>query len=117
MIDSHNGQTALLAEIEEVSEEFQHVFQELVSLMDKFCSEYLNEEYKHVCHDMAMSICQPDSPVKRGKRASWACGIVYTAGWVNFLADPSQQPHVRSEDIAKWFGVSVATMRGKSKII
>ena len=49
--------------------------------------------------------------MKRGKRASWACGIVYLLGWVNFLSDPNQESHVRSEEIAKWFGVSMATMQ------
>jgi hypothetical protein len=66
---------------------------------------------------MAITICQEGSPVVRGKRASWASGIVDSVGWINFLGDPSQQPHVRSEEIAKWFGVSTATMLSKAKTI
>ena len=42
---------------------------------------------------------------------------MYSVGWVNFLTDPSQEPHVKAEEIAKWFGVSMATMHNKSKVI
>lgn len=101
----------------EVPAEFRQVYLELVSLTDEFCNERLNLEYQELCREMAISICQPQSPVLRGKRASWACGIVYAVGWVNFLGDPSQEPHVRSEEIAEWFGVSTATMHSKAKAI
>jgi ribosomal protein S15P/S13E len=101
----------------EVPGEFRQVYLELVSLTDEFCNERLNLEYQGLCRDMAISICQPESPVLRGKRASWASGIVYAVGWVNFLGDPSQKPHVRSEEIAEWFGVSTATMHSKAKAI
>ncbi len=101
----------------EVPAEFRRVYLEIVSLTDDFCNEKLNEEYQELCRRMAISICQDGSPVLRGKPASWACGIVYSAGWVNFLGDPSQEPHVRSEDIAEWFGISTATMHSKSKVI
>ena len=30
---------------------------------------------------------------------AWACGIVRTIGFVNFLDDPTQQPHMRMADI------------------
>jgi hypothetical protein len=101
----------------EVPAEFRQVYLELVSLTDEFCNERLDVEYQELCREMAISICQPESPVLRGKRASWACGIVYAVGWVNFLGDPSQVPHVRSEEIAEWFGVSTATMHSKAKAI
>jgi hypothetical protein len=101
----------------EVHAEFRQVYLELVSLTDEFCNERLNVEYQELCREMAISICQPESPVLRGKRVSWASGIVYTVGWVNFLGDPSQEPHVRSEEIADWFGVSTGTMLSKAKAI
>ena len=101
----------------DVPGEYQRELLEIVSLTDEFCAASLNDEYKHLCREMAVAICQAGSPVKRDKRASWACGIVHSVGWVNFLTDPSQEPHVKAEDIAKWFGVSVATMHNKSKVI
>jgi hypothetical protein len=90
---------------------------EIVELTDTFCDQHLNEEYKEICRSLAVEICQEGSPVARGKPASWACGVVYSAGWVNFLTEPSQSPHMQSEAIAEGFGVSVATMQAKSKAI
>jgi hypothetical protein len=101
----------------EVPAEFRQAYLEIVSLTDEFCNERLNAEYQELCREMTISICQDGSPVIRGKRASWASGIVYSVGWINFLGDPSQQPHVRSEEIAKWFGVSTGTMLSKAKTI
>jgi hypothetical protein len=107
----------MIAGSSEVPAEFRQVYLEIVSLTDEFCNERLNEEYQELCREMAISICQDGSPVVRGKRASWASGIVYSVGWINFLGDPSQEPHIRSEDIAKWFGVSTGTMLSKAKTI
>lgn len=103
--------------LEEVPAEFRNVFLDVVALTDKFCDQLLNEEYQQLCRLMAVVLCQPESPVVRGKRESWASGIVYTVGWVNFLGDPNVEPYVRSDDIAKWFGISKATMQKKSKIL
>ncbi len=102
---------------EEVPAEFRRIYFELVALTDEFCNELLDVEYQQICRDVAIGICQPGSPVARGKRISWASGVVYTVGWVNFLGDPNFEPYLRSEEIAEWFGVSTATMRNKSKII
>jgi hypothetical protein len=93
------------------------LYHEIVELTDRFCQERLNDEYLHLCRRAAAALCQEGSPVVRGKPASWACGVVSAVGWVNFLGDPSQNPHVRSEEIAEWFGVSAATLQSKSKTI
>jgi len=92
-------------------------FTELVGLTDGFCDAHLNAEYKHLCRKLAEALCQDGSPVTRGKPEGWAAGIVYALGRVNFLDDPSQTPHMRSAKIAEGFGVSVATMQAKAKVI
>jgi len=107
----------LIPDARHVPDEFRQVFLEVVSLTDDFCKTHLNADYQQLCREMAAAICQPGSSVKRGKRASWSCGIVYSVGWVNFLTDRNQTPHLRAEEIAQGFGVSVATMRNKSKMI
>jgi hypothetical protein len=66
---------------------------------------------------MAVEVCQKGSPVLKGKTEGWAAGIVYALGRVNFLNDPSQTPHMKSTEIAEGFGVSVATMQAKAKVI
>jgi len=107
----------LLKMMDDVAEDYIPRFADFVTLTDSFCDAALNAEYKTLCREMAICICQEDSPVLRGKPESWASGIVYALGRVNFLDDPSQTPHMKSKEIAKAFGVSVGTMRAKAKII
>jgi len=101
----------------EVSKAFAGRFTDFVGLTDAFCDAHLNAEYKDLCREMAVAICQKGSPVLKGKPEVWAAGIVYALGRVNFLDDPSQTPHMKSAEIAKGFGVSVATMQAKAKVI
>lgn len=103
--------------MDEVPEKFRRLYLEIVSLTDEFCNERLNVEYQAMCREAAILLCQEGSPVVRGKPASWACGIVSAVGWVNFLTDPGQEPHARSEEIAEWFGVSPATMHNKARVL
>ncbi len=92
-------------------------FADLVRLADAFCGAHLNIEYKELCREMAIAVCQKGSPVLKGKCEGWAAGIVYAIGRVNFLDDPSQTPHMKSKQIAEGFGVSVATMQAKARVI
>jgi len=101
----------------EVPKAYAARFIALVGLTDAFCDAHLNAEYKDLCRDMAVEVCQEGSPVLKGKPGGWAAGIVYALGRVNFLDDPSQTPHMRSAQIAEGFGVSVATMQARAKVI
>ena len=103
--------------MDEVPEAYAARFADLVRLTDAFCDARLNDEYKELCREMAVAICQKGSPVLKGKAEGWAAGIVYALGRVNFLDDPSQMPHMKSPGIAKGFGVSMATMQAKTKVI
>lgn len=53
----------------------------------------------------------------RGDRRIWAAGIVYAIGRVNFLADPSQQPHLRTDELANLLGVKQTTTTNKARLI
>lgn len=107
-----------LLEMEDyVPEAYIQRFSDIVTLTDDFCDGALNAEYKTLCREMAIAICQEDSPALRGKSESWASGIVYALGRVNFLHDPSRTPHMSSKEIAADFGISVATMRAKAKVL
>lgn len=86
---------------------------EIAVRTDSFCDRHLNDEYKSVCREIVHALCRPDSPVLRGKVESWSGGVIYAAGRINFLTDPSQSPHMTAEEIAKAAGVSPATMHNK----
>lgn len=99
--------------LQKVSIEGRETLYDLVALIDAFCKKHLNEEYADVCRVMAAAMCAEDCKVRRGKLEGWACGIVYAVGWVNFLCDPNNDPHMRADDICKAFGVSPATMHNR----
>jgi hypothetical protein len=90
----------------------------VVALTDAFCRQHLNAEYEALCRKLAGALARKrPSPLARGKPAVWACGIVRTVGWVNFLDDSSQTPHLRMTAIDEAFGVAESTGQGKAKAI
>ncbi len=90
----------------------------IAGLVDAFCREHLNEEYAGLCRRLAEKLARKrPSPLVGGKPQTWACGIVRTVGWVNFLDDRSQTPHMKLTAIDKAFGVGESTGQGKSMLI
>src|SRR4051794_40851329 len=90
----------------------------IVGLTDAFCREHLNEEYGDLCRKLAGVLARKrPSPLPSGKPETWACGIIRTIGWVNFLDDRSRTPHLKLTAIDKAFGVAESTGQGKSKAI
>lgn len=92
--------------------------EEITGLVDAFCREHLNEEYAVLCRRLTEKLARKrPTPLVSGKPESWACGIVRTIGWVNFLDDSSQKPHMKLTAIDKVFGVGESTGQGKSMLI
>ena len=90
-------------------------YDELVSRTDAVCGEHLTDEYAQLCRQLAAALCRKrPSPVTSGRIESWACGIAYAIGWVNFLSDSTQTPHMRMADLCALFGVSPATGAAKA---
>ena len=105
--------------LEHIPREFHDVFAAIVKLTVEFCEEHLDEYYQQLARDMAIKVCGKDSfiDVTQGRPKSWASGIIHALGWVNFLQDPSLEPHISSAELTKGFSVSQGTMTAKSKII
>lgn len=93
------------------------VFAEIMDLVDSFCHRCLNEEYLDVCRNMAGALCRTSTDFGRTRPQVWASGIVHAVGWVNFLFDPYQKPHIEARDLAKAFGVSQGSMTARSRVI
>ncbi len=92
-------------------------FREIVALTDKFCEAHLDAEYRDICRELTVEVCQAGVPVESGKAAGWAAGVISTVGFVNFFSDSAQPFHMSPGDMAKRAGVSVATLQSKSKAI
>jgi hypothetical protein len=92
--------------------------EEIAGLVDAFCKEHLNDEYAELCRCLTEKLARKrPSPLVSGKPNTWACGIVRTIGWVNFLDDSSKKPHMKLTAIDKVFGVGESTGQGKSVLI
>jgi hypothetical protein len=101
-----------------VPEAVRPAYDAIVALIDAFCKEHLNDEYAELGREMAATLARKrPSPLTKGKPASWASGIVRTVGFVNFLDDPGQQPHMRLMDVSSAFGVSDSTAAAKAGVI
>jgi len=101
-----------------IAEEVRPAFEEIAGLVDAFCRKHLNGEYADLCRRLAEKLARKrPSPLVGGRPNTWACGIVRTAGWVNFLDDRTQRPHMKLTAIDEAFGVAESTGQGKSMLI
>ena len=102
--------------LEKVPKQMQQIFDSIVNLADEFCEEHLNDEYSQLARQAAAALCRKrPSPLLTGKINTWACGIIYALGFVNFLFDSSQTPHMSTVDLCAKFGVSKSTGGSYSK--
>ena len=93
-------------------------FDEIVRLVEDVCRIHLTEEYATVIRELAAALARKrPSPLLRGQSRTWACGVTYAIGSVNFLFDPAQQPHVRGADLCAFFDVSQSAGAAKSREI
>ena len=103
---------------ESVPKEMQERFNEISGLIDAFCDEYLNDEWKQLCRQLTAALSRKrPSPLVTGKAPTWAAGIIHTLAMVNFLFDPSQKPHIKASQLNDYFKLSQSTVAAKSKQI
>ena len=109
---------AKITKSEDVPEQMKPMFTDIVSITDEVCRKHLNEEYATLARQATAALCRKrPSPLLQGKANTWACGIVYALGFVNFLFDKSQEPYMNATDLCKAFGVSVSAGSAKSRIV
>lgn len=93
-------------------------YEAVVGITDEFCQEHLNEEYADLSRKMAAALSRKrPSPLESGRTRSWAAGIIYALGRVNFLSDDSREPHMSLAEMCGKIGVSPSTASSKSREI
>ena len=103
---------------EKVPTKMQDKFDAIVTLTDQVCQEHLNEEYAQLARQATAALCRKrPSPLSSGRVNSWACGVVYALGFVNFLFDNSQDPHMNATELCAAFGVAKGTGAAKSRAV
>lgn len=103
---------------ESVPGKMQGIYAQIRDLTDEVCAQHLNQEYAVLARKMAATLSRKrPSPLAQGQAASWACGILYALGRVNFLFDSTQTPHVSARELCALVGVSQGTASDKAKRI
>jgi hypothetical protein len=101
---------------ESVPKRMQAKYDEIVVITDRVCAERLNAEFAQLARYATAALCRKrPSPLERGRAGSWACGIVYALGFVNFMFDKSQEYYISAQDLCAAFDVSKGTGYAKSK--
>src|ERR1700730_17076148 len=94
------------------------VYEKIVGFTDDVCNRQLNSEYRDLARAMTAALCRKrPSPLTSGQPRTWACGIVYVLGRINFLGDPSFPPYMTTADLCAAFGVGESTVHAKARVI
>jgi hypothetical protein len=92
------------------------VAEQVIARADAVCGDLLDEEYAALArHVVAKLARKRPSPLQSGRPVTWAGGVVYALGQVNFLFDRSREPYVAHDDLAAAFGLSKSTLAQKAK--
>ena len=109
---------ATVSQSERVLKPMQETFNAIVALTDAFCRAHLDEDYAQLARQATAALCrQRPSPLATGNLKTWAGGIVYALGSVNFLFDKSQTPSMSAAELCAAFGVSPSTGSAKAKAV
>jgi hypothetical protein len=94
------------------------LYERIVGLSDNVCDAHLNSEYRDLARAMTEALCRKrPSPLTSGQPRTWACGVVYVLGRINFLGDRSFPPHVTTADLCAAFEVGESTVHAKARVI
>ncbi len=92
------------------------LFREVTTQTDAFCAVHLNAEYAEMARRAAAALGRKrPCPLASGKAQTWACGILYALGQVNFLSDRSHQPSMPMAELCRRFGVGASSGGNKAK--
>jgi hypothetical protein len=101
-----------------VPKAMQPTYDTVVALTDAFCRDHLNDEYRDLARAMTAALCRKrPSPLASGQPRTWACGIIYLLGQLNFLSDKASQPHMTMTEVCAAFGVGQSTASAKARVI
>jgi hypothetical protein len=88
----------------------------IIALTDQVCLGLLDDEYADLARHVAAKLARKrPSPIQSGRASSWAGGVIYALGQVNFLFDSATKPHVTADDLSAALGVAKSTLSGKAK--
>ena len=94
------------------------LYDRIVGLTDDVCDKRLSSEYRDLARAMTVALCRKrPSPLTSGQPRTWAGGIVYVLGRINFLGDRSFLPYMTTADLCAAFSVGESTLHAKPRVI
>jgi hypothetical protein len=112
------GQNLGVADLDElkIPKAVRPVAEEVITITDEVCGKLLDAEYAVLARQVVAKLARKrPSPLLSGRRTTWAAGVVYALGQVNFLSDPAREPYLTADELSEAFGVAKATMGSKAK--
>ena len=92
------------------------VADDIVGITDSVCLSVLDEEYADLARRAVAKLARKrPSPLQTSRRATWAAGVVYALGHVNFLSNPASEPCMTADQLSAAFGVAKSTMTSKAR--
>lgn len=93
-------------------------YNQIVQITEGVCNEHLTPDHADLSRKMAAALARKrPSPLASGRPNSWACGIVYVLGQVNFLFDKANTPYLRADELCMAFGLAASTGSAMAKRI
>jgi hypothetical protein len=91
---------------------------EILEMLRTFSSAKLNDEYFALAEKLLDKMARKRHvPFETGRVEIWAAAIIHAIGTINFLFDPSQNPHVTVREIHDFFGTKDSSVSNRSKEI
>ena len=98
-----------------VPKTMQEKYNELATIIEPYCDNYLSDEYKTLCIHALEKLCRKrPSPLTSGTARTWAAGIIYSIGQNNFIFDRSQSIHMTASELVEPLGVAKTTAASKA---
>ncbi len=99
-------------------DQIESIAQTLIQMTGEFCARHLDAEYERLCEQLILKMKRKrQPPFLSGRLTTWAAGVIYALGQINFLFDRDTQPYISPGQIAEHFGVSKSTVGQKAKQI
>lgn len=91
---------------------------EISSLVNKFCENRLNDEYRSLCEKVILKLSRKRHVLfLTGKPEIWASAIIWCIARVNFLFDKANKHYITGDDICNFFGTKKSTVGQKASLI
>lgn len=100
----------------EKSESYEETINEVQKLINVFCDEYLDEEYRTYCQNLLEELSDSTN-LERGRRENWAAGVIHAIARVNFLFGSDSDHKINADIICDHFGTIKKTISNKATLI